>query len=185
MITTRRLSSETVIAPAAEDLLRTWRAGLRWSVRVGQRWPGGEKRVSRLSYRDAMTDIPWEPPWAGTETEHLVGALERLRCTFRWKVDDLGRDGLQTHVGTSALTLGGLLSTWLWSRTTSSPSSWPASLLANRGEPSTTGAMTGSSGPPTGTTRRSSTRSGTERWSGPGLGSVRPLPMEASASWFT
>ena len=68
-----------------------------------------ESGVSRLSYGDYMTDIPWEPPWAGTETEHLVGALERLRCTFRWKVEDLGRDGLQTHVGTSALTLGGLL----------------------------------------------------------------------------
>ena len=54
-------------------------------------------------------DYPWEPPLAGTEVEHLVGALERLRTTFRWKADDLGTAGLQTRVGASALTLGGLL----------------------------------------------------------------------------
>jgi uncharacterized protein DUF664 len=56
-----------------------------------------------------MTDTPWEPPWAGTETEHLVGALERLRVTFRWKADDLDAAGLRTRVGASTLTLGGLL----------------------------------------------------------------------------
>jgi hypothetical protein len=32
-------------------------------------------------------DNPWEPPLAGTELEHLVGALDRLRTTFRWKAD--------------------------------------------------------------------------------------------------
>ena len=56
-----------------------------------------------------MTDTPWEPPMAGTETEHLVGALERLRSTFRWKADGLDAAGLQTMVGVSSLTLGGLL----------------------------------------------------------------------------
>jgi Protein of unknown function (DUF664) len=56
-----------------------------------------------------MTDTPWEPPLAGTELEHLVGALDRLRTTFRWKVDDLDADGLGTRVGASSLTLGGLL----------------------------------------------------------------------------
>jgi hypothetical protein len=59
-----------------------------------------------------MTDIAlptWEPPLAGTEVEHLTGALDRLRTTFRWKADDLGPDGLQTRIGASALTLGGLL----------------------------------------------------------------------------
>jgi hypothetical protein len=56
-----------------------------------------------------MTDTPWEPPLAGTELEHLVGALDRLRTTFRWKVDDLDADGLAAHIGASALTLGGLL----------------------------------------------------------------------------
>lgn len=55
------------------------------------------------------TDPPWEPPWAGSETEHLVGSLERLRATFRWKADGLDAAGLQTRVGASALTLGGLL----------------------------------------------------------------------------
>ena len=58
-----------------------------------------------------MTDIdhPWEPPFAGTEAEHLVGALDRLRTTFRWKADDLDPAGLQTRVGASSLTLGSLL----------------------------------------------------------------------------
>jgi hypothetical protein len=54
-------------------------------------------------------DYPWEPPFAGTEVEHLVGALDRLRATFRWKADDLDSAGLQTRIGASALTLGGLL----------------------------------------------------------------------------
>jgi hypothetical protein len=54
-------------------------------------------------------DRPWEPPLAGTEAEHLVGALDRLRTTFRWKADGLDAAGLRTRVGASALTLGGLL----------------------------------------------------------------------------
>ncbi|HEX6515024.1 MAG TPA: DUF664 domain-containing protein [Nocardioidaceae bacterium] len=52
---------------------------------------------------------PWEPPLAGSELEHLVGALERLRTTFRWKTDGLGPSGLNTRIGASSLTLGGLL----------------------------------------------------------------------------
>ncbi|MCZ2817959.1 mycothiol transferase [Modestobacter sp. VKM Ac-2984] len=54
-------------------------------------------------------DTPWEPPFAGTEAEHLLGALGRLRTTFRWKAADLDTAGLQTRIGASALTLGGLL----------------------------------------------------------------------------
>src|SRR5688572_12045330 len=54
-------------------------------------------------------DFPWEPPLAGTETEHLLGALHRLRTTFRWKADGLDAAGLQTGIGASSLTLGGLL----------------------------------------------------------------------------
>jgi hypothetical protein len=54
-------------------------------------------------------DYPWEPPLAGTEVEHLLGALGRLRTTFRWKADDLDSAGLQTRIGASSLTLGGLL----------------------------------------------------------------------------
>jgi len=59
-----------------------------------------------------MTDddeTPWEPPLAGTEGEHILGALDRLRATFRWKADDLDAHGLRTTIGASALTLGGLL----------------------------------------------------------------------------
>ncbi|MFC5265799.1 DUF664 domain-containing protein [Kribbella qitaiheensis] len=51
----------------------------------------------------------YEPPLAGSEAEHLVGALERLRATFRWKADGLDEKGLQTRIGASSLTLGGLL----------------------------------------------------------------------------
>jgi len=54
-------------------------------------------------------DHPWEPPIAGTEAEHLVGALDRLRTTFRWKADDLDAAGLRVRIGASSLTLGGLL----------------------------------------------------------------------------
>jgi hypothetical protein len=58
-----------------------------------------------------MTDTlrPWEPPIAGTEAEHLTGALDRLRTTFRWKADGLDAAGLSTRIGASELTLGGLL----------------------------------------------------------------------------
>jgi Protein of unknown function (DUF664) len=55
------------------------------------------------------SDYWWEPPLAGTEAEHLVGALDRLRTTFRWKADDLDAAGLQNRIGASSLTLGGLL----------------------------------------------------------------------------
>jgi hypothetical protein len=54
-------------------------------------------------------DYPWEPPLAGSEVEHVVGALDRLRWTFRWKADGLDAAGLQTRVGASSLSLGGLL----------------------------------------------------------------------------
>jgi Protein of unknown function (DUF664) len=69
------------------------------------------KNVGGAVYRGSMTDsdYPWEPPLAGTEVEHLVGALDRLRATFRWKADDLDAAGLQTRTGASMLTLGGLL----------------------------------------------------------------------------
>src|SRR3954467_15144041 len=55
------------------------------------------------------TDYPWEPPLAGTEAEQLVGALNRLRTTFRWKADGLDSAGLRNRIGASSLTLGGLL----------------------------------------------------------------------------
>jgi hypothetical protein len=55
------------------------------------------------------SDPPWEPPLAGTEAEQLTGALDRLRTTFRWKADRLDAAGLRTRIGSSSLTLGGLL----------------------------------------------------------------------------
>ena len=58
---------------------------------------------------DFDADAPWEPPFAGTETEHLLGALDRLRTTFRWKAGHLDAAGLQTTIGASSLTLGQLL----------------------------------------------------------------------------
>lgn len=58
----------------------------------------------------AGTDsVPWEPPLNGTEVEHLLGALDRQRATFRWKVDGHARAGLTATVGASTMTLGGLL----------------------------------------------------------------------------
>ena len=56
-----------------------------------------------------MTDYPWEPPLNGTEEEQLIGALDRLRTTFRFKADGLGASGLRQRAGASSLTLGGLL----------------------------------------------------------------------------
>jgi hypothetical protein len=58
---------------------------------------------------DLTNDTPWEPPFSGTEAEHLLGALDRLRWTFRWKADGLDAGGLATRLGPSTLTLGGLL----------------------------------------------------------------------------
>ncbi|MDY6998141.1 MAG: DUF664 domain-containing protein [Actinomycetota bacterium] len=57
----------------------------------------------------ADSDTPWEPPLAGSEVEHLLGALERLRATFLWKSDGLDAAGLALRIGASTLTLGGLL----------------------------------------------------------------------------
>ncbi len=52
---------------------------------------------------------PWEPPLAGTELGHLLGSLERLRATFRWKAGGLDAAGLDRRIAASDLTLGGLL----------------------------------------------------------------------------
>ncbi|MDH5278546.1 MAG: DinB family protein, partial [Actinomycetota bacterium] len=57
----------------------------------------------------SSTELPWEPPLAGSEAEHLFGALDRLRTTFRWKADGLDDRGLRVSVGASELTMGSLL----------------------------------------------------------------------------
>lgn len=54
-------------------------------------------------------DPSWEPPAAGSEVEALMGGLDRLRVTFRWKVDGLDSTGLNATIPSSSLTLGGLL----------------------------------------------------------------------------
>ena len=57
-----------------------------------------------------MTDPAWEPPLSGSDVDHLVGTLERLRATFRWKADGLDLAQLRAQaVPTSTLTIGGLL----------------------------------------------------------------------------
>jgi len=69
------------------------------------------QNVRHRRYGAGMDDPEhwWEPPLAGTEADHLLGALHRLRTTFRWKTDDLDSGGLRTRIGASTLTLGGLL----------------------------------------------------------------------------
>jgi len=56
-----------------------------------------------------LDDLPWEPPLAGSELEHLLAMLERQRWTFRWKAAGLDSSGLNATIGRSTLTLGGLL----------------------------------------------------------------------------
>jgi hypothetical protein len=48
-------------------------------------------------------------PDAGAEAPTVLGALDRVRRTFRWKCGDLGAEGLRTTLGPSTLTVGGLL----------------------------------------------------------------------------
>ena len=56
---------------------------------------------------DNMPD--WMPPLAGSEVEHLLGALNRMRATFRWKADGLDAAGLALRISSSDLSVGGLL----------------------------------------------------------------------------
>jgi hypothetical protein len=57
---------------------------------------------------DPMETYP-EPPAVGDEAATLVGSLERQRATFAYKCADLDAAGLQVTIGSSTLTLGGLL----------------------------------------------------------------------------
>lgn len=50
-----------------------------------------------------------EPPVAGNELDTLLGGLERIRRTLAWKCADLDAAAMATTVGTSVITLGGLL----------------------------------------------------------------------------
>jgi len=50
-----------------------------------------------------------EPPLAADETATLLGFLDFQRATLAWKVSGLDADGLGTSVGSSSMTLGGML----------------------------------------------------------------------------
>lgn len=53
--------------------------------------------------------IGQEPPLAGTDVEALVGSLDRMRGYLLWKCAGLDDAGIRQTLGTSTLTLGGLL----------------------------------------------------------------------------
>ncbi len=56
-----------------------------------------------------MTGYP-EPPAVGSETDTLLGSLERQRATFAYKCADLTRRAAErVTIGASTMTLGGLL----------------------------------------------------------------------------
>ncbi|QWF21951.1 DinB family protein [Nocardioides sp. LMS-CY] len=50
-----------------------------------------------------------ETPLAGTEIEALVGSLNRMRTYLLWKCGGVDDAGIRATLGTSTLTLGGLL----------------------------------------------------------------------------
>jgi hypothetical protein len=50
-----------------------------------------------------------EPPVDGDEVATLLGSLDRQRATFAWKVGGLDVAGLRATLGTSTVSLGGLL----------------------------------------------------------------------------
>jgi len=64
---------------------------------------------------------PGQPPeWDierflhGDEVDTAVITLERNRRTFAWKCADVGAEGLRLQLGTSSVTLGGLLKHLAW-----------------------------------------------------------------------
>lgn len=53
---------------------------------------------------------PWpEPALNGDEAATWFGSLERQRATFAWKVSGVDADGLNARLGSSSMTLGGLI----------------------------------------------------------------------------
>ncbi|WP_394938249.1 DUF664 domain-containing protein [Psychromicrobium sp. YIM B11713] len=55
-----------------------------------------------------------EPPLSGTEAEVLIGVLERTRSVFAWKCQGISSTGLNSTLGSSRVTLGGLLKHLAW-----------------------------------------------------------------------
>src|SRR5690606_34433906 len=78
---------------------------------AGRRVSAGGRTLRRsIERRHVMPAPSWEPPLAGSDLEHLMGTLEKLRATFRWKADGLTVDQLRERaIPTSELTIGGLL----------------------------------------------------------------------------
>ena len=99
--------------PRSVDRLPTQHLDRAVLRRRGQTWSSGRRTSGTARTFGAMTenpkDTPWEPPLSGSEVEHVLGALDRLRWTFRYKADELDAAGLDTRIGPSSLTLGGLL----------------------------------------------------------------------------
>jgi hypothetical protein len=94
---------------------RSWLAGNWWTIYRSYMSETSADAADSTSGSPDIDDArlwvppPWEPPIAGTEVEHLLGALDRQRATFRWKADGLDAAGLNTSIGASTLTIGGLL----------------------------------------------------------------------------
>ena len=55
-----------------------------------------------------MAERPTAPE-VGDEAASLLGSLDRQRWIFRWKCDGVDAAGLRVRVGSSTMTLGGLL----------------------------------------------------------------------------
>lgn len=132
-----------------------------------------------------MADTPWEPPLAGTELEHLIGALDRLRTTFRWKTDDLDAAGLQTRIGASALTLGGLLKHMAITEDFMFTRKLAGESLGEPWESLWDGTDDWDSPRPPTTRRDSSTRSGTTPSNDHARGSIWPWPVADSINSST
>ena len=70
-------------------------------------------RASYLGGDSVVTDLDEqgrpEPPIAGDESATLLGSLDYQRATMAWKCSGLDEAGLRVTVGSSSMTLGGML----------------------------------------------------------------------------
>lgn len=83
-----------------------------WQRLVRASLPSVGVRCSQATWygrRITDSEIPREPPLAGDEAATLLGSLERQRRTLAWKCGGLDAAGMRATVGTSTITLGGLL----------------------------------------------------------------------------
>ena len=155
----------------------------------GRRTSGTARTVGAMTDNpnDTPNDTPWEPPFSGSEVEHVLGALDRLRWTFRFKADGLDAAGLGTRLGPSSLTLGGLLKHLATQEDFATAvkmdgEEMPAEWADNAG----TTTSTGSSPPRRATVPRSSTRGTTARSRVRGSGCASGSRRVASTSrWLS